>query len=1006
MVNDQGYASAQAIPIAFGAATQDWPVVTWSLEDQGAGNYHLTIRPPIATINNGPGPMNPNGSIGLSSRFVTAIEAIGILNIPTAGNRVMAQIAAWTRNPSWGSILSHSTVIQPAARPLAPLPILPQVPLTAENIVYTLTDNDIEQAKFLARDLKCYPQELNLTEISGGSLMAGLLETVNHYRNLFPVRPQIPLTLWHGAPGTGKSTAIAAEIARLLAAGVQQSDIVVAAWTPALLVDLERNLGPQFPNFNSHNFVYASKLLCHGARYVFCDDAGCFWPGFLQLLMATKPMECLYLTFDCSQATNVFPKPTAYSRQNQSTLKWLAARSTIYGTLMRRVSAQNAMLFGFDGNLSNTLGEVYICSKPPLDVPLLVSSPRFSETKNNGGAYTMHFGGCQGVTFDGDVAIDVGGLTSSATDAAIWTALTRAKGSIWLVLSPNMMDAKTLAPQSFGCSMILSTMLALACHNQTAVLNDTLPFSQLVRAAVFQHLANTLGPNCCQFLGLTNLYQNQAGYYRPTAAALSQWRNSPLQHVLTPQSFNPKTTVVSAFSSLKSKIHRTTRAQEYERVNLYTPFDGEDVRYPAPSKLPRSDYEIIDWFDPVDTVTRYPANHLPELRFKSHIEPTQVFEPFGPEEAQHHRGTDGTLYSLSMDARVRPRYQPTMASKKVRNKAKMLRKALFRHINTNGVPEFNADSFSECVQESISTWSTGKTATALASVLDKWDPGASMLYLPTFLKGQWIKKLEARGTPPKKGQIVTDVHVGLTLQDAPYALYMEKTLRQLLDPNILLNSRLSTLELMDWYAATWDKDKTVTGNDVTGWDAGCEAEFLYGVDIPLMEFLGFPTHYIEAYIHRKLNSSTHLGPFPIMQASGDRYTWLLNTYRNIAITTLYFNLPAGTVMCFSGDDAIINGHFPKDRNFHSSDWTMKFKPFWSASGPFCGWTFGLPTLFISAASLAYRCRLLLQRGVSSPETWQSARDALPFISPSSRYAAISKHYINIACSLYNTRIPA
>jgi len=250
------------------------------------------------------------------------------------------------------------------------------------------------------------------------------------------------------------------------------------------------------------------------------------------------------------------------------------------------------------------------------------------------------------------------------------------------------------------------------------------------------------------------------------------------------------------------------------------------------------------------------------------------------------------------------------------------------------------------------------------------------------------------------------MHVGLTLQDAPYALYMEKTLRHMLDPNILLNSRLSTTEFMDWYARTWDKSRRVTGNDVTGWDAGCEAEFLYGIDVTLMELLGFPQQYIDTYLHRRLNSFTHLGSFPIMQASGDRYTWLLNTYRNIAITTLYFNLPKGTVMAFSGDDAIINGSFPKDRNFISAHWAMKFKPFWGDTGPFCGWTFGLPALYISASSLAYRCRLLLQRGVSSPETWQSARDALGFISPTSKYAAISKFYINIANRLYVTRIPA
>jgi hypothetical protein len=332
--------------------------------------------------------------------------------------------------------------------------------------------------------------------------------------------------------------------------------------------------------------------------------------------------------------------------------------------------------------------------------------------------------------------------------------------------------------------------------------------------------------------------------------------------------------------------------------------------------------------------------------------------------------------------------------------------ALAKHLDFDALPDFNSELLAECVQESVSTWATGKTATALAGVFKKWDPGFPTEYLPTFLKGQWVKKIEARGAAPKKGQIVTDMHIGITLQDAPYALYMEKVLRDALAPTTCLNSRLSALELQNWYATYWDTSAGVTGNDVTGWDAGCEAEFLYGIDLYLMERCGFPQHYIDSYLHRRLNSYTHLGRFPVMQASGDRYTWLLNTYRNIAITTLYFSLPAGTVMAFSGDDAIICGNFQKNRSFISKHWTMQFKPFWGSSGPFCGWTFGLPSLYISAASLAYRCRILLQRGVASPDTWRSARDALPFISPSSSHGPVAMYLINLADSLYSTRIVA
>jgi hypothetical protein len=478
------------------------------------------------------------------------------------------------------------------------------------------------------------------------------------------------------------------------------------------------------------------------------------------------------------------------------------------------------------------------------------------------------------------------------------------------------------------------------------------------------------------------------------------------QSLLTPQSFRPTQQAVSAFSSLKRKIHRTTVKSEFSKVATYIPFDPDDVRYPVPGPRPATNYDLEQFFDPIALSAVSPANHLDEKTFADHIEPTTVFEPFGPEEAQHHKGSDQTLYSWSMHERVRPRYQPSIDNSRVRRRSRLLTTALRKHLDVSRIPDFDADDFSECVQESVSTWATGKTATALAGVFNKWDPGFTTAYLPTFLKGQWIKKLEARGLPPKKGQIVTDMHIGLTLQDAPYALYMEKTLRNALAPNVCLNSRLSASALQDWYSTYWDTSAGVTGNDVTGWDAGCEAEFLYGIDLYLMEICGFPQHYIDSYLDRRLNSFTHLGPFPIMQASGDRYTWLLNTYRNIAITTAYFSLPSGTVMAFSGDDAIICGNFKKNRTFISAHWTMKFKPFWGGTGPFCGWTFGLPHLYVSAASLAYRCRILLQRGVASADTWRSARDALPFISPLSRHGPVAMYIINLANTLYSTSVLA
>jgi len=262
------------------------------------------------------------------------------------------------------------------------------------------------------------------------------------------------------------------------------------------------------------------------------------------------------------------------------------------------------------------------------------------------------------------------------------------------------------------------------------------------------------------------------------------------------------------------------------------------------------------------------------------------------------------------------------------------------------------------------------------------------------------KKIEAKGALPKKGQIITNMHLQYTLSDTPFAKYLEDFLLPALHPNILLNFQMDPAELQDRYAAIWDPSKPVTGNDCTGWDTGIEREF-YEFDMWLMRLLHFPQWYMDMHTHRRFNAYTHIGRLPMMQASGDRYTWVLNTLRNVALMSWLFEIPTGTPMAFSGDDSLICGHFPITKHYHPSEWRMSFKPFWGRTGPFCGWTFGGTDLYIHGAALLHRARIFLQRGIASADSWRSIRDAVNFLNPDSRSLPAISHCLRIAGLLYH-----
>jgi len=191
-------------------------------------------------------------------------------------------------------------------------------------------------------------------------------------------------------------------------------------------------------------------------------------------------------------------------------------------------------------------------------------------------------------------------------------------------------------------------------------------------------------------------------------------------------------------------------------------------------------------------------------------------------------------------------------------------------------------------------------------------------------------------------------------------MYFELKLAAVLPDHIYLHARKSSADMQAWYLKYGVADSYTT-NDVTGWDTGCDEGTMH-FDVRVMQSFGMPVFFTDAYCARKLNCRTFLGDFPVMQASGDRWTWTLNTVRNIAIMHVKFSIAPGTPLCFSGDDFLAIGYLHIRASFRPSDWKFKFKIERGRYGDFCGFVFGGPELSVSALQLYARARILAARG--------------------------------------------
>ena len=1004
-------------PLSERRSTSRWPQLVLFLSNNEDGSYHMTLDARRSRDANYEAP-GPGAVIGWPSILLRASEIDQILNIP---KKVFATVY-WRMKGQLRNGLGNSAAV--------PYPnyFLPAVPVQEQLVRYQPTLQDARDACALASDLKTHPSVLNLHEFDSRDvthscdLMAkDFLRSLTAQANGQPHSGlqygNVNLHLFHGAYGTGKTFSL---IPALLAHHARQpfdsGTFMVHTWDHDLREPLKNAIMGALPiNLQTSNFM-TGYMPCVQPRsgVVVFDDAGKTPAGFLPLFLAMNPgVTDIYLTFDACQAVGVFPNKPAISHSSTPSAKWLSRMSDYYATNVVRTAPAVSALYGMPaaahipGRIVHR-GRVIVVSKTPPGVPMLVVSPRFAQTQTMGGQSATTFTEAQGHTIHGDVCVDLGGLSATATDAAAWTALTRATGNIYLRMG-SIQPSSGLIESGWAQSPILSALLTLSSIQRTAELTAAVDVDGIVKAAVYSHMARSLSPAACNRLGMPAA-QPMVGVRPYVAAPIRQaWLDNPAGDAITARTYRSmlsgSTTAPSAaFSRHNATVSHASTSPVADVVRHLTAVPNDSILSATPT-------EYVMPPDPVLTAAVDPAMIIEEPTDDTGREialpnwnSTLQHVPDGPPGALHHTRADKLTDLLGQEKRIRVGRHDSRWTHSDEVRLRQLKKGFgkFFDLDAWNSEGFNPALLDWCTQTKLTSWASKRTKRALEASVAKQNLDAPYNAVRLFPKGQYIKKKAKWRANAFPSQTVSDFHLGRIFRDSPWAVYLETKVLQHAFPTTYLHCRASPDDMSKWYKANWQPG-IMTGNDYTAWDSGVDHVFLE-FDLWLMELCKFPREYIDALRFDRLNTYSHLGYHMPRQESGDRWTWILNTARNAALTGASLDCAKRTPICVSGDDSVTLGAWRRSSHFRPDGWSMKPKREEGEVMEFCGLIFGGDDVTFDPSVVRWRAAFGLQLGRNDEDYWRSIRDTIrecaAKLGPDSRALAVAKHHLHQAVDLF------
>jgi len=977
----------QAPPLFEAAGSPTYPTLTMFTQLNPEGTYHATLQA-HPTVNVNVPPPGRDAWVGWPSILVPSVEVGEVVNIParafaTVYNRMLGGVTNFlSRNAAAGRFANF---------------VLPAVPVREQIVMYVPTANDGAHAHGLASDITVKPNVLNLHEFNMHDTSRTIKQMAKDWQHFIQTGQGLPrapvrLHLFHGAYGTGKSFALSAVLRAAHAVNpFHSANLAFHTWDHDLREPLMNGVLAAFPGIGlqPNNFMTGCMpLALPRAGTVVFDDAGKCWNSFIPLFIACNPgVTDIYLTFDAAQAQGVFPEAPSISRKHPATGAWLSRLSDYYATLVLRTAHDVTELYGFPiaphipGRIIHR-GQIIIVSKSPAGVPLLAVSPRFTQTQNMAGQVADTFTECQGHTIYGDVCIDLGGLTATAAEASTWTALTRATGNIYLKMGASMPTA-ALIESGWSSSQILTAILTVASVARTPYITAAVDNQHLIKSAVMSHISRSLSPAAAARLGMpapNPIVGVRAGVGDP-------WRSEWLEQTDKPSEIYTAKTHRAV--RLKGRTNPSPAFSRHTVKQLNEPCVVADIvrhhtslpnssilntepsqyRLPPDPVLTAVPDPMLDMNPPTDDILREIVVPGGASSFQHIVD--------GAPDALHHVRADRVTDEAGMNKRIRRGHYDGGWSTNDTKRLKQLKagfKKFFDVGSWNDQP-FDHGMMEYCTDAKLSSWASKRTKKALEYSVFKQNLDMPWNVVRLFPKGQYIKKKAKWRGPAFPSQTISDFNLGRIFHDSPWALYLETMALKYAYDSTYLHCRASPDHLSAWYRRHWIPGSQMVACDYTSWDSGMDhvtVEFVCW----LMALNHFPEDEIDLYRFHRYNTSSHLGDHLPRQESGDRWTWLINSLVNAAVTGAAIDCPPRTPATFSGDDGNVLGRWFTTVGFKVSDWLMKPKVDRGTRLEFCGLIFGGPDISYDDAVVHWRARFGLQQGRNDIDYWRSIRDAI------------------------------
>ncbi|QDO72745.1 replicase [Entoleuca gammaflexivirus 2] len=717
-----------------------------------------------------------------------------------------------------------------------------------------------------------------------------------------------------GEPGTGKTHGFSVVVKDHWRAHPSADDITIIVGTADLRSKLCSDLSP--PQGRGYRIkTWENALLQPLAPTILLDDAGLI-PPILDLLLLLNPQTTkVFFTGDPCQGQYLLPADAPNQALSRSTLDLLQPSACEYKRLTHRLAADVAGRLGAVTS-SAAAGSIRFVGRP--FGPVVASTVGSVQSLTALGTQAFTPATCQGQTFRCAYTILADKYLAHATDAMVYTALTRGTGDV-LVMDQGLFGKKAMAPRS-------SILRALVAASVTGSWTD---FHSAVRDHKLRHtppqLSDPIRPPGVApppIASLLNYPLAGTGFGDTIFAAIYHSAVylidtvAPTSWYISKHDYNPDV----MDSALERVPFLDLHYNTLPPANRPDDFQFQGHQFiDSSSDLP---FSLIDDFQ-----LRSPRELLLNPSFTSEIIESMFPSPsvYGREvyfRGQHTVQIDTEDYATAVFLRHRRQDAATEAWTFAERYVPPKRPsttylggglALFEaYVSTYSpqVPAFNQAVYEQCEEEDQAAL-LEKGPKCLINISYRNDPSLDPHKAETFLKSQDVTKLGTQFRDAKKGQMITGFAAAVNSRFGPLSRYLYRATRTSLPPEILLLNGVTLEEQERWFADHWDFSSGCYEDDYTGFDGTQNEDFLAYQTLYMRAF-GVPEPLIEDYLSWVTHLSCMLGPLGIMIASGFKPTWFFNTIDSMAYQALKHSLTPHhgphprVARAFSGDDTLHN----------------------------------------------------------------------------------------------------